>query len=147
MSSRRILLATVGTAALAAALSPGAWAGNGTSGLRASAMPPQNLAITIRPVVGTVHGEHVTIPTFAVAPGLAVRITFTNYTHQAHTFTAPGLGVSAFIRAAHGKGPATTVVTFTAHKHGVFGWTCHMCPDGQSGDTTMKGKIYAIVQV
>jgi plastocyanin len=144
----RILLTTAGAIALAAAVTANAWAQDGAPGLRASAMPPQGLAIVIRPATGTGHDEHLTLPAFAVEPGLPVRLTFTNYTSRFHTFTAPGLGVSALIRPAHGSAPTTTVVTFTAHKHGAFDWVCLLCPDQGSGSSeAMRGKIYAIVQV
>ena len=147
MQSRRILLTIAGVAGLAAALSSNAGAQSGPQGLRASAMPAQNLAITIN-AAGTGHGEHVTVPTFAIEPGLPVRVTFTNRTQQMHTFTIPGLGVSAVIAAAHGATPTKTVVTFTAHQHGVFAWECLLCPThGGEAGAAMKGKIYAIVQV
>jgi len=148
MQPRRILLTIAGAVALAAALTPNAVAQNRDSGLRASVMPPQDLTIVIRPSNGMGHAEHVTLPIFAVEPGLPVRITFTNYTHASHTFTARGLGVSALIHPAHGSRPTATVVTFTAHKHGVFDWVCLLCPENGSGSTeVMRGKIYAIVQV
>jgi heme/copper-type cytochrome/quinol oxidase subunit 2 len=147
MQVRRILLTSVGIAGLAAALSSNAGAQNGPQGLRASAMPSQHLSITINPADAG-HGEHVTVPTFAIEPGLAVRVTFTNNTQQMHTFTIPGLGVSALIAPARGAAPTRTVVTFTAHQHGVFSWQCLLCPthDGGSGEK-MSGKIYAIVQI
>ena len=144
----RILLTIAGVVALAAAVSANAWAQDGAPDLRASVMPPQGLAIVIRPATGRGHDEHVTLPAFAVEPGLPVRLTFTNYTRRFHTFTSPGLGVSALIRPAHGSTPTTTVVTFTAHKHGAFDWVCLLCPDRGSGSSeAMRGKIYAIVQV
>ena len=148
MQHRRILLTIAGAAALAAALAPGVGAQNGVAGLRASAMPPQGLTMVIRPTSGMGHDEHVTLPIFAVEPGLPVRIAFTNYTDKFHTFTAPGLGVSALIRPAHGSKPTTTVVMFTAHKHGAFGWACLLCPGKGAGSAeAMRGKIYAIIQV
>ena len=144
----RILLTIAGVVALAAAVSANAWAQDGAPDLRASVMPPQGLAIVIRPATGRGHDEHVTLPAFAVEPGLPVRLTFTNYTRRFHTFTSPGLGVSALIRPAHGSTPTTTVVTFTAHKHGAFDWVCLLCPDQGSGSSeAMRGKIYAIVQI
>ena len=144
----RILLTIVGVVALAAAVSANAWAENGSPGLRASVMPPQGLAIVIRSATGMGHDEHVTLPAFAVEPGLPVRLTFTNYPRRFHTFTAPGLGVSALIRPAHGSTPTTTVITFTAHKHGAFDWVCLLCPDQGSGSSeAMRGTIYAIVQI
>ena len=148
MQPRRILLTIAGAVALAATLIPNAVAQDRAPGLRASAMPPQELAIVIRPANGMGHNEHVTLPIFAVEPGLPTHITFTNYTHASHTFTVPGLGVSALIRPAHGSTPTTTLVSFTAHKYGTFSWVCLLCPDRSSGSNpAMNGKIYAIMQV
>jgi heme/copper-type cytochrome/quinol oxidase subunit 2 len=147
MQARRILLTIAGVAGLAAAFGSNAGAQSGPQGLRASVMPAQHLSITIN-VAGAGHGEHVTVPTFAVEPGLPVRLTFTNRTQQMHTFTIPGLGVSAIIAAAHGTTPTKTVVTFTAHQHGAFSWACLLCPGhGGGAGETMKGTVYAIVQV
>jgi hypothetical protein len=148
MQVRRILPAIAGVAVLAAALGANAGAQSGTGGLRASAMPTQTLAIAIHLTGSASHGEHVTLPTFAVEPGLPVHVTFTNYTHKVHTFTVPALGISAVIGAAHGTTPGKTVVTFTAHAHGAFDWHCLLCPvQGGANSEVMKGKIYAIVQV
>ena len=145
---RWILLAVAGAVALPAALAPAAGAQNGAPGIRASVMPPQALTIVIRSANGTAHGEHVTSPTFAVEPGLPVHITFVNYTHSMHTFTAGAIGVSALIRPAHGSTPAMTTLTFTPHEHGVFDWACLLCPGkGEGNREVMKGKIYAIMQV
>jgi len=148
MHPRSILLAMAGAAALAATLAPNAAAQRGPSGLRTSAMPPQNVAIAIRPTNDASHGEHVAPLHFAVAPGLHIHVTFTNYTGMFHTFTAPGLGVSALIRPATGNTPARTTVTFTAHEYGAFSWTCLLCPGQEGGNgAAMRGKIYAIIQV
>jgi hypothetical protein len=147
MQARRILLTIAGVAGLAAALGASAGAQSTPQGLRASVMPKQSLSITIN-VAGTGHGEHVTVPTFAIEPGLPVHLTFTNRSQQVHTFTIPGLGVYAVIAAAHGTTPTKTTVTFTAHKHGAFGWECLLCPShGGGADETMKGTVYAIMQV
>ncbi len=147
MQLPRLLLPTVGAIALAAAFAPNAAAQNVAPGLRASVMPPQSVAITIRPANGMNHDEHVTPMHLAVEPGLPVHITFTNYTGKFHTFTAPELGVNALIRPAHGNTPTRTTVTFTPHGYGAFSWTCVLCPgqDDQNG-AAMRGKIYAIVQ-
>ena len=148
MQPRRILLTMVGVVALAAAVAPNASAQRGTHNLRPSVMPPQNLAIAIRSANGMSHGEHVAPLHFAVEPGLPVHVTFTNYTHSFHTFTAPGLGVTALIRPAHGSTPARTTVTFTAREYGVFSWACLLCPGDEVGNATaMRGKIYAIMHV
>ena len=148
MQPRHVLLTLAGAVALAAVLVPSVAAQRGAPGLRPSVMPPQNLAIAIRPANGMSHGEHVTLLHFAVEPGLPVHITFTNYTSKFHTFTAPGLRVSALIRPAHGNTPTKTTVTFTAHEYGSFSWACLLCPgeDGGNG-TAMRGKIYSMMQV
>ena len=148
MQPRHVLLTLAGAVALAAVLVPSVAAQRGAPGLRPSVMPPQNLAIAIRPANGMSHGEHVTLLHFAVEPGLPVHITFTNYTSKFHTFTAPGLRVSALIRPAHGNTPTTTTVTFTAHEYGAFSWTCLLCPGEEGGNgTAMRGKIYSMMQV
>lgn len=148
MQPRRILLTMAGAVALAAAFATNASAQRGAYDLRPSVMPLQNLAIAIRPVSGMSHGEHVTPMHFAVEPGLPVHVTFTNYTRNFHTFTAPGLGVSALIRPAHGNMPTRTTVTFTAREYGAFNWACLLCP-GEKADNgpAMRGTIYAIMQV
>ena len=147
MKLRRILLIVAGIGALATALAPNAVAA-GSPGPRASQMPAQSLTVVIRPTTRMGHAEHLTMQNFAVEPGLTVTITFTNYTHAFHTFTAPGLGLSALIRPSDGNGPMTTVVTFTPHSYGVFDWSCRLCPmKGTGSSEVMGGKIYAIVQV
>jgi len=148
MKLARLLLPTLGVVALAVAFAPTAVAQTGAPGLRASPMPPQSLAIAIRPASGMSHGEHVTPANFAVAPGIQIHVTFTNYTRMNHTFTVKGLGVSALIRAATGNTPTKTTVTFTAHQYGSFSWACLLCPgqDGMNG-APMGGKIYSILQV
>lgn len=148
MQSRRILLTLAGAIALAAALAPIASAQRGAHRLRPSVMPPQNLVISIRPANGAKHDEHVAPLHFAIEPGLAVHVTFTNYTHEFHTFTAAGLGVSALIRPARGNTPSATVVTFTVHRYGIFNWACLLCPgEGVGNGDVMRGKIYAIMNV
>ena len=148
MQLPRLLLPALGAVVLAVAFAPTAVAQTGAPGLRASVMPPQNLAIAIRPASSAMHDEHVMPLHLAVAPGLPVQITFTNYTGKFHTFTAPGLGVSALIRPAHGNTPTQTTVTFTTHSYGTFSWACKLCPgaNDQNG-AAMQGKIYSIVQV
>jgi hypothetical protein len=50
----------------------------------------QNLSITIRA------GDYIRGPNFALAPGVPVRLTVTNLTHQFHTFTITGLKSRGF---------------------------------------------------
>jgi hypothetical protein len=148
MRPRRILLIGLGAMAAAAVLAPVCGARILGDGIRASTMPSQSLTIVIRPTAAAGHQEHVSLPTFAIEPGLPVRLTVVNQTRQPHTFTVPGLGVSALIAPAHGTTPTRTVVTFTAHAFGAFDWKCLLCPvGGSAGREVMHGKIYAIVQV
>ena len=148
MRPRRILLIGLGALTAAAVFAPVGNARLLAGGIRASAMPPQSLTIVIQPTAATAHMEHVSLPTFAIEPGLPVRITVVNHTRKPHTFTVPGLGVSALIAPAHGSTPTRTVVTFTAHSFGAFDWECLLCPpDGSAGREVMRGKIYAIIQV
>lgn len=100
----------------------------------------QKVAITIR------GGDRVTEPNVALAPGVPVRITVTNYTHEFHTFTIPGLGLSKLILPARGHAPRTTTFSFTTYRWGSFAWNCVLCPSGEHGRAHgMGGTIYLIV--
>lgn len=91
-------------------------------------------SIDIMPVKGS---EHVPMANFAVRPGVPVTITVRNYTREAHTFTAPSLGLK--VKIAPGSATSPTVTRFTlVAPYGVFDWRCTDCP----GD--MQGKVYAI---
>jgi heme/copper-type cytochrome/quinol oxidase subunit 2 len=82
----------------------------------------------------------------AVAPGVTVRMTITNYTHEYHTFTIPGLHVSALIFPAHGATPRKTTFTFTANQMGTFAWHCAFCQGGFHGHQhPMGGDVFAII--
>jgi hypothetical protein len=82
---------------------------------------------------------------FAIAPGVPVRVTVTNFSHEFHTFTAPGLHLSELIRPADASGVSTTSFTFTAHTWGAFAWHCLICPSGMHGRSHhMGGTIYII---
>ena len=82
----------------------------------------------------------------AIAPGVPVRVTVTNYTREYHTFTIPGLHVSALILPAHGKAARVTTFTFTAHEYGTFVWYCGFCTSGAHGHRHMMGgTVYAII--
>ena len=90
-------------------------------------------------------GDRIVEPNFALAPGVAVRLSITNFTHEFHTFTIPGLDVSALIAPA-GRVHTTTVVTFTPRKGGTFRWHCVVCPSGVHGRPhTMGGAVYVIM--
>jgi plastocyanin len=82
----------------------------------------------------------------AIAPGVPVRVTVTNYTREYHTITIPGLHVSALIFPAHGTTPRTTTFTFTASEYGTFAWYCAYCTSAAHGQRHMMGgTIYAII--
>ena len=81
---------------------------------------------------------------FAIAPGVPVRVTVKNFTHQVHTFTVPGLHVNAAILPARGSTPRTTTFTFVAREGGVFAWHCVVCV-GQHHKHIMAGTVYAII--
>lgn len=101
----------------------------------------QQVSLTILPVSpprGTVDAR-VVEPNFAVAPGVPVTVTATNYTTEVHTFTITGLGVNFAILPGAKGAPVKTSFTFTPSKRGVFAWHCHHCPGH------MTGTIYAIV--
>jgi len=114
----------------------------------ASAMPkahwtgPYSARQTIRAstsldIVPTRDSEHVATANFAVRPGVPVTLTIRNYTREAHTFTAPSLGLDVKIKPGSRTAPSVTRFTVVA-PYGVFDWRCTDCP----GD--MRGKIYAI---
>jgi len=91
-------------------------------------------------------GDRVLEQNFALAPGVPVRMTVTNYTSEFHTFTVPALHVSKLIAPAHGTTPATTTFTFTPLGWGAFAWTCLLCPSGAHGRPhAMGGTMYAII--
>lgn len=76
-----------------------------------------------------------------------MRTTFTNDTADFHTFTIPGLGVSALIPPAHAGIPSKPTLAFTARTaYGVYAWTCVICKSGAHGSQhMMSGHVYAIV--
>jgi hypothetical protein len=92
---------------------------------------------TYMDIFPTKGSEHVPMANFAVSPGVPVTLTIRNYTREAHTFSAPSLGLN--FKIAPGSPTAPTVTRFTlVAPYGVFAWHCRDCP----GD--MQGKIYAI---
>jgi hypothetical protein len=120
------------------------------SGLSASAAPTtgpravpqvQNVSVIFRA------GDRVSAPNFALAPGVPVRLTVVNFTHEFHTFTITGLDVSALILPALlGQTPKTTLVTFTPRATGALRWHCVICPSGAHGMRhLMGGEVYLII--
>ncbi len=78
-----------------------------------------------------------------VKVGDTITVTVTNYDEGPHTFTSPGLGVSATIAAATNatKGiPSKTTFTFTAKKAGKFRWFCAMPCDAKHGGWAMTAE-------
>jgi len=91
-------------------------------------------------------GDRVTEANIALAPGVPVRITVTNYTRELHTFTVPGLGLSELILPARGHTPRETTFSFTPHQWGSFAWRCLICPTDMHGRPhSMDGILYLIV--
>ncbi len=90
-------------------------------------------------------GDRVPESNIALAPGVPVRITVTNYTREFHTFTVPGLGLSELILPARGHTATKTTFGFTAHGWGSFAWRCVICPTRMHGTPhTMDGTVYLI---
>lgn len=91
-------------------------------------------------------GDRVVEPNLALAPGLTVRMTVTNATHEFHTFTIPTLGVSRLILPADSHGARKTTFTFKANSWGSMTWYCIICPSGKHGPPhTMRGNLYLII--
>ena len=140
------LLAGVVVAGLAAAafaaFAPITW---GTTHLAGTKPHAQHLAFAIASVGPGKAGDEVgPVANFAIAPGVPVRVTVTNFTHELHTFTVPGLHVSAAILPARGQTPRKTTFTFIAYEGGMFAWHCVVCV-GQHHRHAMAGTVYAIV--
>jgi hypothetical protein len=143
---KKTLLAAVALMGVAATVfAVSAWAMPDQTRANGAKPHVQHLAFTIVSMGhGTVGDEVAPAASFAVAPGVPVRVTVTNATHQTHTFTAPGLHVNVPIRAMRGNTPAKTSFTFVAYEGGVFVWHCVVCV-AQHHRHVMAGKIYAIV--
>ena len=148
MQPRRLLFLGTGTFALAIGLALAAPAVAASAASPHTGMLTQRLELSIVKAGPAGSGERVELRNFAIEPGLPVTITFTNHTGRFHTFTSPGLGLSAIVPpgTAHKAGKVT--ITFTAHAFGVFDWKCVLCPSpGHPDAMPMGGKIYAIVAV
>lgn len=84
---------------------------------------------------------------FAVPVGQTVHVTVYSYDTAWHTFSAPTLGLSVWIRpSATGTKPSKTTFTFTASKAGYFSWLCELpCdPYSMSSGGYMEGEIHAV---
>ena len=96
--------------------------------------------------VSILRGDRVTEGNFALAPGVPVRVTVTNHTHEFHTFTVPGLALSELILPAQGETATKTTFSFTPLQRGSFAWHCLICPAGMHGRPhTMGGIFYLII--
>lgn len=136
----RTAVAAALVVALAAIVAATAWPAGG-----ATRAHVQRVTITILPSSAS-HTDAVAIPpNVAIAPGVAVSVTLVNYTRDFHTFTIPGLHVSAMAVPATAKGPGKTTITFRALKWGTFAWYCVICQRGMHGPAHhMTGRIYVI---
>ena len=149
--------AVVGTVAALALAGPAA-AGGASPPLWTHGMfdaAPQHIELAIQPtgaplsqldwrtgVVRTAPDERVDNSNFSIRPGDAVTVTLVNYTREAHTFTAPGLGISVYVHAGSATHPTKTVFTFTAASFGTYRWFCSLPCGGYMG-----GNVYAILKV
>jgi len=94
---------------------------------------------------------HAVVPSnVAVKTGSHIRLQVINYDTDAHTFTAPGFGLTLRVTpGTHAGGhttPAITTTTFTAAKPGAYRWFCALhCDDLSHGaeETYMTGFIVA----
>ena len=82
---------------------------------------------TFLDILPTKDSEHVATANFAVRPGVPVTLTIHNYTREAHTFTAPSLGLNVKIKPGSPTAPSVTRFTLVA-PYGVIAWRCTDCP-------------------
>jgi heme/copper-type cytochrome/quinol oxidase subunit 2 len=100
----------------------------------------QKVKLTILP------GDRIVEPNVALAPGLPVRMTVTNTTHEFHTFTVPALGVSRLILPAGKDGARKTTFSFEPKQWGSVAWYCVICPSGTHGSPhAMRGTLYLVI--
>ena len=145
MSTSRSLV-LVGTAA--AALATWSAAAAGPAGARSEEKTAGRIQAFTFAIKGHENGGEVVAGprNIAIAPGVPVRITVTNFTHEFHTFTVPGLHLSRLIQPAHRGTPRKTTFTFTTLRGGPLAWYCLICVDGGHGYAhAMGGTIWAIV--
>lgn len=103
------------------------------SGGRPKAEAPQQVTLELWK-----HAAHSRSYNLAVRPGVPVRLTIVNRSHETHTFTIPELGINQIVTPTLGGVATRTVVTFTA-PYGVFPWHCEPCHE------EMGGAIYAVI--
>lgn len=153
--AKALLIALTGVGALVAVLvlsgCGGGGASKGAANTPMSRWQPRRMVTVGHPLTTgritiAIHrgrpGGHTSPATFAVEVGRPLTLTVVNHTMRPHMFTAPGLDVSAFIRAGTSRAPGETTFTFTPKRFGVFRWYCPLpCGDGE-----MSGLIYAIIQ-
>jgi hypothetical protein len=106
----------------------------------------QRLALVVRPLGRGGESVSPSAGNIAVAPGIPVRVTITNYTHEFHTFTVPGLHVDVLVKPALSHRPSKATFTFTAWQSGTFRWSCVLCDHGGPGHRDhMGGAVYVII--
>lgn len=118
------------------------WGASAQAAPRATQELVQQVTISVYPVKG---GEFVSPMNLAVRPGQPIAITFRNYTAEFHTFTVPGLGISAIVLPGSTASPRVTRLRVVASKSGVFQWYCVLCKAGAHDGHEMGGKLYAII--
>jgi hypothetical protein len=136
-------LLLTGVAAILFAVSASAtWGSAGATGTKSHV---QRLSLSVVSVGRGASGDEVRpFANFAIAPGVPVKVTVTNFTNMVHTFTVPGLHVSRAILPARRGVPTRTTFTFTAHESGTFAWRCVVCVS-QHHVHRMAGTVYAIL--
>lgn len=144
MKKTPVLLTAAGLAAAAAASA--AVASGHARAPTAHPAHAQQLALVVR---SAGHGGEQVSPSggnIAIAPGVPVRVTITNYTHMYHTFTVPGLHVGVMVTPGRANAPSKTTFTFTAWESGTFKWFCAFCDHGGPGHRDhMGGSVYAVI--
>ena len=148
MKAIQVLLAGGGLAAIAAAslTAPALATPVASRNPATRAAHVQTFAVTIRSS-GLGDAERVSPESIAIAPGVPVRVTVTNFTREFHTFTIPGLHLSRLIFPANGQTPRKTTFTFTARVGSSFAWYCVLCKHDGAGPhhQQMGGTVYVII--
>ena len=105
----------------------------------------QRVAISLLPGGGGFDDRAVQ-SNIAIAPGVPVEFTVTNYTNEAHTFTVPGLRVSVLIPAARNYVPRKVSFRLISYEFGTYSWYCVLCESGVHGMRhDMSGVLYAFI--